>query len=460
MFFLSIVLLLKECPIYKFLSMLKNLLLIVSLLISFLIQGQNQFQWNTKNSKIKIPFKQINNLIFIKVLVNDIPLTFLLDTGVAETVLFSLEETDHVKFFNVEKTMLKGLGNEDAITALRSSGNTLKISDKLIDPSHDVLIILEEDINFSTMVGIPVNGILGYHFFKDFLIEIDYDRKAIFVYENKEKYRNKISRRYQEFPISIEDKKPYLKAKAVLSDKTITAKLLVDVGNSDALWLFENDDITVQIPNFEDFLGRGFSGDIFGKRARISKLSLDTFQLENPIVAFPDSISIKNVKLVPDRVGSIGAEILRRFNIVFDYASNSMYLKKNGDYTDAFSFNMSGLEIHHKGKQWIPKPVEINRTKITFQSGETAATQTTSLALEFKLKPLYRIANVRTNSPADFAGLQKEDVLVSINKKPAYLYSLQQINALLKSKEGKKVKMEVERNGQIIATEFVLKKIL
>ncbi|GGD27144.1 hypothetical protein GCM10011343_16730 [Flavobacterium orientale] len=399
-------------------------------------------------------------MLFIKVVVNEIPLTFLLDTGVAETVLFSLEETDQVKFFNVEKTLLKGLGKEDAITALRSSGNTLNISNKLIDTNHEVLIVLEEDINFSSMVGIPVNGILGYHFFKDFLIEIDYDKKVLFVYENNAKFRQKISKKYEAFPISLEGRKPYIQASAVLTEAKLAAKLLVDVGNSDALWLFESDVIEVQEPNFEDFLGRGFSGEINGKRGRISELAVGDFVLENPIVAFPDSISIKNVNLVPDRVGSIGAEILRRFNLVFDYKSSILYLKKNSNYGDAFSFNMSGLEIHHKGKQWIPKPIEFSPTKITFQTQGVATPQAASMAFEFKLISVYRIANVRANSPAALAGLQRDDVLVSINKKPAYLFSLQDINALLKSKEGKRLRFEVEREGKIITTEFVLKKIL
>ncbi|WP_291119691.1 retropepsin-like aspartic protease [Flavobacterium sp. UBA6135] len=440
--------------------MLKKIFLFISILSSFLIVGQNEFRLKSNTNKLKIPFKQVNNLLFIEVVVNDKPLTFLLDTGVTQTILFSLEETDQVKFFNVEKTMLKGLGKENAITALRSKGNTLKISDKFIDTNHEVLIVLEEDVNFSSMVGIPVNGVLGYHFFKDFLIEIDYDRNVLYVHKNNEKFKKIIDKNYKAFPISIEERKPYLQASLVLSDSTLSAKLLVDVGNSDALWLFENYAIRLQEPNFEDFLGRGFSGDIFGKRTRISKLALADFVLENPIVAFPDSISIKNVKLVPERVGSIGAEIWRRFNLVFDYGSSMLYLKKNSNYGDVFSFNMSGLEIHHVGKQWIQKPVENNSSKISFHSSDTSTPRAASMALEFKLISVYRIANVRVNSPAALAGLQKDDILVSINKKPAYMFSLQNINALLKSREGKLLKFEVERKGQIIKTEFVMKKIL
>jgi hypothetical protein len=43
-------------------------------------------------NKVKIPFQLINNLVFIPINVNGVELTFLLDSGVKETILFSLEE--------------------------------------------------------------------------------------------------------------------------------------------------------------------------------------------------------------------------------------------------------------------------------------------------------------------------------------------------------------------------------
>jgi len=124
-----------------------------------------------------------------------------------------------------------------------------------------------------------------------------------------------------------------------------------------------------------------------------------------------------------------------------------------------FVFNRSGLEVHLKEKQWQPEEVYNNKAvkkDINFD------TESPVYNLKFKMveKPIYSISNVRQDSPAALAGLEKNDILVTINNRAASSYSLQSINNLLKANEGKKVKMEVERNGQIIATEFVLKKIL
>ena len=76
----------------------KILLLIMSQ-TSFCQQG---FLLPVDKNKITIPFKLINNLIFIPINVNGITLNFLLDTGVEETVLFGIEETETLKFKNPE----------------------------------------------------------------------------------------------------------------------------------------------------------------------------------------------------------------------------------------------------------------------------------------------------------------------------------------------------------------------
>ena len=79
---------------------------------------------------------------------------------------------------------------------------------------------------------------------------------------------------------------------------------------------------------------------------------------------------------------------------------------------------------------------------------------------KFLLKPIYEIANVRESSPAAIAGLQKGDVIILINKNPAYKYSLQEINTLFKSEGVKWITLEVERGNEILKFKFQLDDIL
>jgi C-terminal processing protease CtpA/Prc len=69
---------------------------------------------------------------------------------------------------------------------------------------------------------------------------------------------------------------------------------------------------------------------------------------------------------------------------------------------------------------------------------------------------VYEIINIRKNSAADKCGLQKGDIIVSINKILPYKYSLQQINNLLKSEDDAWITMEIERNSLILKFRFKL----
>ena len=249
-----------------------------------------------------------------------------------------------------------------------------------------------------------------------------------------------------------------------MNSDEIPVKLLIDIGNSDAIWLFEKASKSIKIPakSFEDYLGKGFSGDVEGKRAQISKFKMFTYEFHNPIIAFPDSVSIKSVRMVKDRAGSLGAEILRRFTVVFDYPNEKLFLKKNAAFSSPFNYNKSGVEIQHNGLQWVQETVRLE-TVSTLKSGSLISREneeTSNFKYKFALKPIYIISNVRKKSPADISGLQKGDLIVRINNVEAYKYSLDKINSLLKSEEEKWVTFEVERDSQLLKFKFQLLNVL
>jgi hypothetical protein len=441
---------------------MKKIILSFFLLISaFPVLSQDGFQFEKETTKVSVPFKLINNLIFIPIKVNGVELNFLLDTGVEETILFSLDEKKEVSFFNVEKINLRGLGSNDAIEGLKSANNTLEVHG-MKSTNHLLYIILDQEFNLSSHIGIPVNGIIGYQFFKNNLIEINYERKRILIQKNTDKIRAKIERKFEAVPITIEKFKPYIMSNLVVGLKEFPAKLLIDVGNSDAVWLFENKLAAVKVPekNFEDFLGKGFSGDVEGRRARIAKFRIAKFEFNDPIVAFPDSNSIRNVRMIPGRVGSVGGEILKRFQLVFDYNGSVLYLKKNRDYSH-FNYNKSGVEIRHNGLQWVQETVHLETTPLAGTTSSSGETKTSNdFKYKFQLKPVYEIANIRKNSPAAKSGLQVGDIVVTFNKRPIYRYSLEEINSLFKSEEENTITLEVERNSQILKFSFQLVDVL
>jgi len=418
--------------------------------------GQEGFLFQKNVDKVEIHFKLINNLIFIPIKVNGVELNFLLDSGVDETLLFSMDDKKEVSFFNVEKITLRGLGSEASIEGLKSQNNTLEIPG-MKSTGHLLYVILDQTFNLSSHIGIPVNGIIGYHFLKNNLVEINYEKKRIIIYNEANKSRKKIEKKFQDIPISLEKLKPYIDGSVILDTDEIPVKLLVDIGNSDAVWLFQNASELIKVPekNFEDYLGKGFSGDVMGRRAQIKKFTMSKFEFQNPVIAFPDTISLRHVKMVKNRAGSVGAEILKRFTIVFDYPNQKMYFKKNSHFNSPFSYNKSGIELQHYGLQWVQETVPLETVQI---SG--GVNLSNNFKYKFVLKPVYLITNVRKNSTAALSGIQKDDILININGLPAYKYSLEKINSILKSEDEKWIIMEVERNNQLLKFKFQLLNVL
>ncbi len=435
-----------------------KILKLLLLFIFVLGNAQNDgFKFQEDVKKEVIPFKLINNLIFIPITVNGVELTFLLDTGVAETLLFSLENKE-INFYDVEKMKFSGLGGNLEIEGLKSIKNIVQAGKNLKDYDHAIFIILNEDFNISSHVGIPVNGIIGYHFFKNHAIKIDYTNKKITVFA---KSQQRETRKYTEIPITVEYKKPYLIAGVQQTNEKKDSKLLIDLGNSDALWLFPSliPDFKYNRPNIEDFLGRGFNGEVYGKRSRIHKLFIEKYLFEKPLMAMPDEFSIQHIKLAKDRKGSVGADILRRFTIIFNYPENKIFLKKNRNFDDPFHFNMSGLDMKHDGMFWDKDLVTVRTPKTPYgDSPELNNSTTVSNTVQYKfvLKPEYSVSGVRLNSPAMLCGLQKGDKILQINGKRTADMTLDYIYNLLKSEEGKHINIAAERNGVPMKFSFIL----
>lgn len=451
-----------ECFQYLSIMLVRIGITILLLMYSLLSYTQDGFILTHSKNQVSLPFKLINNLIFIPVEVNGYSMTFLLDSGVEETVLFSLEEQEEVKFYNIETIKLRGLGNQEPFEALKSSQNTLTISKYFEDKNHTILIILDQNINFSSTVGIPVNGIIGYHFFRNHLVFIDYASKKIHIKSHEHRKFNRQLKKYDLLPITVEGNKPYIEGEFSTTDLTTSSKLLIDTGNSYPVWLFDHliEGLIIPEPNFEDYLGKGFSGDIFGKQARIQGLKLGNFEFIRPITAFPDSISLMNVKMVENRAGSVGGSILKRMNVVFDYKNERLYAKKNSNFYQEYLYNASGLEVYQIGMQWIQEKISLNTGPVKVSNESHYTGNKSDFMYKFNLKPVYSIGVVRNNSPAQKAGLKVDDLLLEINKRKVTDMSLEDINQILRSEAGKKISLKVERNQVVHTFSFMIEKML
>ena len=437
-------------------------LIAILLLFVYTLGFAQEFEINDKK-KVKLKFEYLNNLILIPVQLNGKNLTFLLDSGVQQTLLFSVENED-LSLENIQKMKFTGLGGSVEIEGYESKKNILKIHKDIVDNEHTIYFIPNADFNISDHIGIPVHGIIGYQFFKSHPIKIDYVNHYITFYNDPKLFQKEIKRKYEQNDITIELNKPYIYADVQQIDEKVRSKMLIDLGNSDPIWLFPSliENFVYNRPNIEDFLGRGFNGDIYGKRSRIHSLQLSSFVFNKPMMAMPDEYSIQHLKLVNDRKGSIGNEILKRMDVILDYSSKHMYFRKNKNFNEPFHTDMSGLSIRHDGLIWTKEIIDVKKTvpygidhkSNTFDNERENLIS--KLQYNFVLRPIFSVAGVRANSPAQLAGLQKGDQIQKINGQNINKLNLNQINELLKHEEGDKIKIEILRNGVKYNFMFIL----
>jgi len=426
-----------------------------------LVSGQ-KFKMPRHQKFQKVKFELINNLIIIPIEINGSDLTFVLDSGVSKPILFNLSGQDSISINNVSEVTIRGLGDGEPMKALSSMGNTFSLGD-VKNFSQDLYVVLDKNINFSPSVGIPIHGILGYDLFRDFVVEINYASKYIKLH-NPELYEYKESKKSQTLPLSIIKRKAYVEGTVLIKDSAnIPVKLLVDTGSSDALWLFHQPEKGLEIPekNYEDYLGRGLSGDIFGKRTKVNGVKIGDFELKNAKAAFPYREFFGLMENLGDRNGSVGGEILKRFNFVFDYANGLVTLKKNGKFREPFQYNLAGIELQHNGLRYIAE--SIAGIDGVVRGENSSSFGNVQILLENKtrlsLVPEIIVSGIRAGSPAAEAGLREGDVILAVNGKSIHRYKLQEILKLLNEKEGKRVRVLIERYNRDLLFSFVLKSV-
>ncbi len=414
--------------IYRFLKS-GPFIILMSCFLSFSVLAQKaeylkEFSFIHPNKKRStISFELVNNLIIIPVKINGSDtLRFVLDTGVAHTMLTSLDGGQEISLESSRRVEIYGLGKGESIEAIHSTGNSIQIGDaKAIN--MDILIPVVDVFRLSYNLGIPVNGLIGYDFFKSFVVEIDYTHRKIQLHDPVH-FHKKLNK-YEHLPIFLEKKKPYVNV-AVRNEEhdKVPVKLLIDSGASHALSLYDQGaKLTVPKNSLYSYLGTGLSGDLHGHIGRIGSLELGKHILNEPVVSFPENSSVQIALDVSDRNGSLGSDVLKRFHTIFDYQNGFVYLRPNGKFKESFKYNLSGL----------------------------------ALGTPFPGLPIYEITQVRSNSPAGQAGLEKGDQIVNVNGVKVNNLSLNEIIELLQSKPGKSMRISVKRDNEYVVAKFKLK---
>lgn len=372
--------------------------------------------------KAVIPFRYVHNFIVIDAKIYGIiPLQFIFDTGAEHIILFKKEYTDLLQVPYERRIPILGSDMSREIYALISRNGVIEITGLAPKP-HDLLVLEEDYFNLGELIGTSIAGLIGGSIFKNLIIHIDYKHQKIILHDPR--YFNAPDE-YLTVPLQIKTNKPYVKAEASLMDGSVVqVDLLVDTGAGVPLLLHNNSHPSISLPPqyIKGKLGIGLGGYLEGYIGRVKKLSVGTYDFPGVLTSFQNVEESWLADPNKYRNGILGNELLSRFDIYFDYARSQMMIRPYHQKQPPFTMDRSGMILYAYGLQFNQ----------------------------------FVVNEVLDNSPASHADIRPGDVLLRIQGTSAQYFNLDGVNKLLQKRPGKKIRLQLVREKEIIHKELIL----
>lgn len=273
--------------------------------------------------------------------------------------------------------------------------------------------------------GRRMSGIIGYELFEQLVVEIDFQRHTLRVHRPKTYQYSGNGRR---IPLLIEDNRPYINATITPYGYPARAsKLMVDLGSNAALSLtagcgFEQKLIAAAPRTLRRNLAtiKGSNEIVLG---RVQTVQFGAIQIQQPTAIFGKTEATEDC----DRLnGKIGYQILRRFKVILDYPHRQLILETpQAAQPPTDDYDLSGLWLAASGPQ-------LNR---------------------------YKVGAVTKNTPAQRAGVQIGDEMISINNRAVSEMTLVQVRQTL-SQSGQAITLRLARKTKPITVRLLLQPLL
>lgn len=268
----------------------------------------------------------------------------------------------------------------------------------------------------TSVYGEKVDGIIGYSLFARYIVQINYDSLRISVYS---KGTFQYPRGGYLLRVVIAGL-PILTAQ-VADAQRVSKRFYFDTG-AGLCTLLSTDFVTDSAlldsrkKNFST-QAQGLGGKATMRLTTLKELRVGPFRFRKvPTYIFNDQY---NVTSYPNLGGLIGNDILRRFNVIFNYDSKSICLTPNSHYREQFDYSYTGLSIYRIG-------------------GEI------------------RVGDIMKGSPAEKAGLKEDDVILAVGTN--FTNNIQAYKNLLQNPGGK-IRITLHRNGELLQTYMQVKSI-
>jgi len=375
---------------------------------------------------VEIPFEFIRDKIMVPVSVNGSePMSFILDTGAPIAVLKDSELVSALDLNIVGHAQVGGAG-EGATSSVPLAGDvTFQVGSIEITGGTMAIGVGEQLPDFGW------DGVIGRPLFKNLVVDLDFANKVLRLYP-PEKFA--YSGNGSELPLTIEHGSfPYVDTEVSIDGgDAVPATIVIDTGAGHALSLSVGNHNGLDLPKktVSSILGWGANGVIRGRTGRVTSLKLGDYVLHDVVAGFPDANGMHalaaNGLNDRERHGILGAKVLKRFRVIFDYTNERMILEPNARLESPFAFNSTGL---------MPLP------------WATGA-------------PSLEVADVIASSPAQTAGIEVGDRITAINGIPVEDIGVDAIDDLFKQAPGSEITLTILRDKKEFETKLVLQELI
>jgi len=263
-------------------------------------------------------------LIFVKVSINDQPMSFVFDTGAEFTVLNS----SRVSKLGLQGvgTFATGAGGGDVVVSFVPHVTT-KIGGATVNDQIVGAVLLDP---LEGMLKRPLDGIVGYDFISRFVVEIDYIRQTMKLYD-RAKYHH--TGPGKAIALTLEDSTPYFDAAIEIPDKgDLNGHFVLDTGCLCQVQLFtpfvdEHELLTVFPQAKPAGLSAGAGGATQQLSATIPMLKVGGWGIPKATAEF--SRDKAGATADPETAGLIGSLVFNQFVLVLDYKAKQAFLDPN-----------------------------------------------------------------------------------------------------------------------------------
>lgn len=372
------------------------------------------FGFNTAEKRTTVPFKLINNHMYVEVKLNGKPYEFLFDTGGRNVITPSVAKELGLKSEGALQG--GGVGEKSEDVAL-TKVNYMEVGSAYLNDQTFAIFALE---SFGAIEGRPITGIFGYEVFKRFVVETNYGANSVTLMDpSGYAYKGKGAR----VQIEFDDSTPAVAGEI----DGIAGKFTLDTGSRASLdlsgpFVKDHDLVKRYEAKIQGVTGWGVGGPARSWIARAKSFSFGGVSVEKPVVGLSQQTkgSYSNIYLA----GNIGAGILKRFNITWNYGAHEIFVEKNANYGMSDVYDRAGL--------WA------NLGDGTFD-----------------------VIDVVPGAPAEQAGLKAGDKILAVDgRKASAEISLPDFRAALRGPIGTKVRLDVRRGDRRLALALTLRELV